>query len=281
MQEPNYVKEVLTSQWNLAFVGLMFLLMVFVNFAGFAALLAAGEIAAVLIAQLEPVKHYIRLRSQIEDKQNLVQRETEIVAALPAGYQTDFQTVARLCCEIEDKWKLQGDKGGNYLLEDLVEKLGNFRFEYARMLQAHFLTANRNLPRLVQNLQAELKQAETNLQTEKSPKVREVMQQNSRIIKQRLQRTTQLSDLVRLLEARLAVVKNSLSLLQDEIFTFADPTNVSDAVDNLLLTLNIDDELKTTYEDVLSVTPEPNQTETTAPDLPQNKQRQTNLRRVK
>ena len=102
-QEPNYVKEVLTSQWNLAFVGLMFLLMVMVNFVGFGALLA------ILIAQLEPVKHYIRLRSQIEDKQNLVQRETEIVADLPVGYQNDFQTVARLCREIEDKWKLQGN----------------------------------------------------------------------------------------------------------------------------------------------------------------------------
>ena len=96
-----------------------------------------------------------------------------------------------------------------------------------------------------------------------------------------LQRTTQMSDLVRLLEARLAVVKNSLSLLQDEVYTVSDPSNMSDAVNNLLLTLDIDEELKSTYEDVLSRSDE----KVPPPNADQqqnlNAQRQSNLRRIK
>jgi hypothetical protein len=286
-QEPNYVKEVLLSQWNLAFIGIMFLLMVIVNFIGFGALLAAGEIAAILIAQMPRVQHYIRLRSQIESQENLQKKEQEIIKSLPPQYQQDFLSVEQLCREIEQKWQMNSDSSNNYLLKDLIGKLGSFRFEYARMLQAYHLTATRDTSGLSVRLERELKSNEAALENEKSPKVREVLNQNIRIIKQRLQRMTQLGDLLRLLGARLSVVKNSLSLLQDEVYTVSSPENVSYAVDNLLLTLNIDDELKATYEDVLSSKTESAATQTAAPlpqqSQPTNKaaQRQTNLRRIK
>ena len=278
--EPNYVKEILLSQWNLGFIGVMFLLMVIVNFIGFGALLLGGEIAALLLAQVPAVQHYLRLRAQIDDKENVQLKEHEIVASLPQNYQSDFETVQRLCDEIEQRWKQQGNTG-NFLMSDLVGKLGTFRFEYARMLQAHQLSANRNVANLTQRLQSELQTNEAALQNEKSPKIREVLSQNVRIIDQRLQRTLQLGELMRLLAARLAVVKNSLSLLHDEVYTIADPENVSSQVDNLLLTLNIDEELKATYEDVLG-----DSSEITIPaqsTLQANAQakRQSNLRRVK
>ena len=248
--EPNYVKEILSSQWNLAFIGVMFLLMVIVNFIGFGALLIGGEILALLIAQVPAVQHYIRLKAQIDDKENSKLKEQEMVLNLPPNYQNDFQSVKQICDEIEERWRTQGNQG-NYLLSDLINKLGAFRFEYARMLQAHSLSANRNVAQLVQRLQSELDQNEAALEREKSPKVSEVLAQNVRIIKQRMQRTMQLGDLMRLLAARLSVVKNSLNLLHDEVFSIADPTSVSSQVDNLLLTLDIDEELKATYEDVL------------------------------
>ena len=279
-QEPNYVKEVLASQWNLAFIGVMFLLMVVVNFVGFGALLAAGEITAILLAQLEPVKHYLRLRSQIVGQANLKEKAQEIAKSLPAQYQQGFVSVESLCNEIEQKWQATG--GDNYLLKDLIGKLGAFRHEYARMLQAHHLTSARDVPHLAAALERELASNEHLLDNEKSPKVREVLAQNVRIIKQRLQRTSQLQDLQRLLEARLAVVRNSLSLLQDEIYTVSDPASMSSAMDNLLLTLNIDDELKATYEDVLRSPAETNAplpAETAMPN--RQAQRQSNLRRVK
>lgn len=280
--EPNYVKEVLSSQWNLAFVGIMFLLMIVVNFIGFGALLLGGEVLAILLAQMPAVQHYIRLRAQINDKQNAQLREQEIVNSLPMQYHNDFQSVKQICDQIEQRWKMQGNQG-NYLLSDLINKLGAFRFEYARMLQAHSLSSSRNVVDLTRRLQDELKQNEIALEREKSPKVREVLAQNVRIIKQRLQRTLQLSDLIRLLAARLSVVKNSLNLLYDEVDTIADPTSVSSQVDNLLLTLNIDEELKATYEDVLgdnreAPVPLPNQQQTNAQDAAR---RQSNIRRVK
>jgi hypothetical protein len=286
-QEPNYVKEVLSSQWNLAFIGVMFLLMVIVNFIGFAALLAAGEIAAILIAQMPQVQHYMRLRSQIRNQENLQEKEQEIIKSLPPQYQQDFVTVEQLCSEIEQKWQMNSDSSNNYLLKDLIGKLGSFRFEYARMLQAYYLTASRDTSGLAVRLQRELQSNEAALENEKSPKIREVLGQNVRIIKQRMQRMAQLGDLLRLLGARLSVVKNSLSLLQDEVYTVSNPENVSSAVDNLLLTLNIDDELRATYEDVLSSKNE-TATERQAVPLPQQPeqanqkaQRQTNLRRIK
>ncbi len=282
-QEPNYVKEVLSSQWNLAFIGVMFLLMVIVNFIGFGALLLAGEVGALLLAQHPLVQRWIKFRSQIEGQENLAKKEKELVAGLPPNYQQDFATVEKLCQEIQQKWQSDATLASdNYLLKDLIDKLGSFRYEYARMLQAYYTTANRDIGGLTTRLQRELQSNETALENEKSPKVRDVLAQNVRIIKQRLQRTLQLSDLLRLLSARLSVVKNSLSLLQDEIFTVSNPENVSSAVDNLLLTLNIDDELKATYEDVLSSkteVPAPLAAEQQPPNVQQK--RQTNLRRVK
>lgn len=282
-QEPNYVKEVLSSQWNLAFIGMMFLLMVIVNFIGFGALLVAGEVAAVLIAQHPLVQHWIKFRSQIAGQENLAKKEKELVLGLPPNYQQDFATVEQLCQEIQQKWQSDATLASdNYLLKDLIDKLGSFRYEYARMLQAYYTTANRDIGGLTTRLQRELQSNETALENEKSPKVRDVLAQNVRIIKQRLQRTSQLNDLLRLLSARLSVVKNSLSLLQDEIFTVSNPENVSSAVDNLLLTLNIDDELKATYEDVLSSkaeAPNPLAAAQQPPNVQQK--RQTNLRRVK
>jgi hypothetical protein len=278
--EPNYVKEVLSSQWNLGFIGIMFLLMVIVNFVGFGALLLGGEIAALLLAQVPAVQHYLRLRAQIDDKENIKLKEHEIVEGLPQPYQTDFESVQKLCNEIEQRWKMQGNSG-NFLMSDLVGKLGTFRFEYARMLQAHHLSANRNVANLTQRLQSELQTNEAALQNEKSPKIREVLSQNVRIIKQRLQRTLQLSDLLRLLAARLSVVKNSLNLLHDEVYTVADPENVSSQVDNLLLTLNIDEELKATYEDVLGDSSEVPPVPQISPTANQQAKRQSNLRRVK
>ena len=282
-QEPNYVKEVLSSQWNLAFIGVMFLLMVIVNFTGFGALLLAGEVGALLLAQHPLVQRWIKFRSQIEGQENLAKKEKELVSGLPPNYQQDFATVEQLCQEIQQKWRSDATLASdNYLLKDLIDKLGSFRYEYARMLQAYYTTANRDINGLTTRLQRELQNNETALENEKSPKVRDVLAQNVRIIKQRLQRTLQLSDLLRLLSARLSVVKNSLSLLQDEIFTVSNPENVSSAVDNLLLTLNIDDELKATYEDVLSSkteVPAPLAAEQSPPNVQQK--RQTNLRRVK
>ena len=62
----------------------------------------------------------------------------------------------------------------------------------------------------------------------------------------------------------------------------SDPESMSSAVNNLILTLNIDDELKATYEDVLG---DKGGMKTPLPAVPEqpntNAQRQTNLRRVK
>lgn len=279
--EPNYVKKVLSSQWNLGFVGIMVFLMLVINFFGFGALLLAGEIFAIVLAQIPAVQQYYRLREQIEGQENLVEQSREIAQKLPPQYSQDYRSVEQICDDIERKFQ-NSDASNNFLLRDLITKLGSFRYEYARMLNAHFLSSTRDVNLLTTRLQKELQNNVNLLQAEKNAKVQEALKQNARILKQRLTRALQMSDLQRLLEARLAVVKNSLNLLHDEVTTTGNPEDMSSAVNNLLLTLNIDEELKATYEDVLNddefEIPLPNQEQQN-----QNlqRQRQGNLRRVK
>ena len=280
-QEPNYVKEVLTSQWNLGFVGIMCFLMLVINFVGFGALLLAGQIFAIILAQIEPLQRYYRLKQQIDGQEDLAQSSRELASKLPPQYSQDFLGVEQICNEIEQKFQ-DSEASDNFLLKDLITKLGSFRFEYARMLNAHFLTSTKDVKRLTNSLQTELQNNINLLQAEKNAKVQEALKQNARILKQRLTRALQMSDLQRLLEARLAVVKNSLNLLHDEVTTTGSPEDMSSAVNNLLLTLNIDEELKATYEDILNddefEIPFPNQQLSNA-NL--QRQKQSNLRRVK
>lgn len=262
-------------------MGIMLFLMLVINFIGFGALLLAGEVFAIILAQIPAVQQYYRLKQQIEGQENLAEKSREIAQKLPPQYSQDFLSVEQICNDIEHKFQ-GSDASDNFLLKELITKLGSFRYEYARMLNAHFLTSTKDVTRLTNRLQGELQNNVNLLQAEKNAKVQEALKQNARILKQRLTRALQMGDLQRLLEARLAVVKNSLNLLHDEVTTTGSPEDMSSAVNNLLLTLNIDEELKATYEDVLSdedfELPLANQ-QTNNPNL--QRQRQGNLRRIK
>ena len=254
--EINYTKEVLSSNLNLIFTGVMvFLMLVFTNF-GFLPLLAAGEIAALFIAQMPRVQRIIRSRLNKDKKIEIEDVENSIVKALPPNYQSDFASVKRLCEEIERRTNEVsndlGGKGNNMLLSGIVEKLSAFRFDYARMLRAHHLLSNRNYRNITTGLESEIKRTEMAIEREESQQVKNALAQNLHILKQRLARVSKLDELVRLLEVRLQVVRNSLSLIQDEVYTFTDVSSISGLVDNLLTNLSLSDEFRTAYEDVLN-----------------------------
>jgi hypothetical protein len=250
-EEINYVKEVFKSDLNLAFVGVMAFLMIVVNFLGFLPLLIAGEIAAIFIAQNTRIQRIIRARKNKDQKMEVEDSEKTIVLSLPMNYQQDFHTVRSLCEEIEKRSGELGDAGSNIMLSGIVEKLSAFRIEYAKMLRAHHLLSSRNYRNLQTMLGNEISKAEKALEREQSAQVRQALTQNLSILKKRLARIQKLDELVRLLEARLAVVRNSLSLIQDEVYTFTNVAGISDLVDNLLDNLSISDEFRSAYEDVL------------------------------
>lgn len=250
-EEINYVKEVFKSDLNLGFVGVMAFLMMVINFPGFLALLAAGEIGALFIAQDSRVQRIIRSRKNKDQKLETEDSEKSIVAALPVSYQNDFLSVRNLCDEIERRSsELEGEES-NALLSGVTEKLSAFRFEYARMLRAHHLLSTRNYRNLQNMLSSEIARAEKAVEKEGSEQVRQALFQNLNILKKRLAKIANLDELVRLLEARLQVIRNSLSLIQDEVYTFTNVAGISDLVDNLLTNLSISDEFRSTYEDVL------------------------------
>jgi hypothetical protein len=138
------------------------------------------------------------------------------------------------------------------MTEGLVDKLSSFRLEYVKMLRAHFLLANRNYKEMQRRIEGECKRAEEAIEAEQSPQVRATMGQNLKILRQRSAKLRQLDELVRLIEARLQVVRNSLQLIQDEVYSLTNVRGISDMVDNLLVNLELSDEFRTYYDDVLS-----------------------------
>jgi hypothetical protein len=250
-EEINYVKEVMKSNPNMIYIGVMAFLMMVVNFWGFLPLLVAGEIGALFIAQNSRVQRIIRARKNKDQALEAQDTEKAIVMSLPANYQNDFHSVRRLCEEIEKRSSEMNDPGGNAMLAGVIERLSSFRFEYARMLRAHHMLSTRNYRNLQNMLSNEISRAEKSVEKEESAQVKHALTQNLSILKKRLARIQKLDELVRLLEARLQVVRNSLSLIQDEVYTFTNVAGISDLVNNLLDNLTISDEFRTAYEDVL------------------------------
>ena len=248
----NYAKAVLGSQWNLAFIGVMIFLMLVFNFWGFLALLTAGQLAALFLAQTSLIQRLIRVGRYKDQKEESAEAEQLIVQALPESYQPQYESVRRLCEEIERRSGELGTSSTNALLSAVVEKLSAFRFEYARMLRAHHLLSTRNYRNIQSGLANEIAHVEQAVEAEQAVSVRTALNQNLNILRQRLTRIRKLQELVRLLEARLQIVRNSLSLIQDEVYTFTDVAGISGLVDNLLTNLSVSDEFRADYEDVLS-----------------------------
>jgi hypothetical protein len=251
-EEINYTKEMLASDWNLGFIGVMAFLMLVVNFWGFLPLLLAGEIGALFIAQHPRVQRIIRARKNKDKLLEMVSAEDQIVNTLPAGYQDDFRALRSLCEEIERRAGELGDSSANTLLSGVVAKLAAFRIDYARMLQAHHLLSQRNYRNIETQLSRDITQAQQAVGREEATQVRHALAQNLHVLQQRLARVRKLAELVRLLEVRLQVVSNSLRLVQDEVYTFTDVSSISGLVDSLLTNLSISDEFRSTYEDVLN-----------------------------
>src|SRR5215207_3192015 len=89
----NFVKEVLKSEWNLGFLGVMAFLMLVVNFWAFLPLLVAGQLGAALIAQMPIVQRYIKMKKVWQKKESDEEAEKRLVLALPSNHQADFHTV--------------------------------------------------------------------------------------------------------------------------------------------------------------------------------------------
>jgi hypothetical protein len=251
-EEINYTKEILASNPNLAFIGVMFFLMLVINFWGFLPLLLAGEIGALFVAQHPRVQRIIRARKNKDRRIEFEEAETSIVKSLPGGYQNEYHSLRRLCDEIERRSNELGEASASGLLSGVIEKLSAFRHDYARMLRAHHLLSTRNYRDIEIGLSGEISRVEKEVARESSPQVRHALDQNLNVLKQRLGRVRKLDELVRLLEARLQVIRNSLGLIQDEVYTFTDVAGISGLVDNLLTNLRLSEEFRTAYEDVLS-----------------------------
>jgi len=245
------LKRIYQSLPNLVFIAVM----IFVSLAfspAYLFLMFGGELGLLLISGTAPVQRFLQGRAEQERRQEQQRREGEILAALPNNYKADFGALDELCREIEKRaGEAEPDSGAGALMKGIVDKLSGFRFEYLRMLRAHFLLANRNYEEIQHDLREQSKRIEARTQAESSQSVKQALQQNLTLLSQRLAKVKQLEELVRLIEARLQVVNSSLQLIRDEVDSMTDIRGISTAVDDLLVHLELNDELRTYYDETL------------------------------
>lgn len=252
LPEFNHVKTLYQSFPNLLFVALMLLFSLVIHPA-FLFLLFAGELSVLMIAQTKMVSRWLRARAGRERRQEQDRAEDQILAGLGDSYKTDFQTIRQLSRDIE-RHTLEVEKGRSArpLLEGVVEKLSSFRFEYLRMLRAHCLLADRDYKQMRQWLDQESRRVENAISDEPSAQVRAALEQNLKVLRQRSTKVKQLDELVRVIEARLEVVRHSLQLIQDDVYSITDVRGIHSVVDELLINLEVNDEFRSYYNDALS-----------------------------
>jgi hypothetical protein len=247
-----YLKALYGSNANLVFIGAMLFLSLVISPA-MLFFLVAGQLGLLMAGQIGFVQKMLQAGFQREAKLAQQQKENQLAMALPASYQSDFQSLKGLCQEIERRAsEQQADKTAMLTVGGLIEKLENFRFEYVQMLRAHSMLANRNYKQLQSAVEKEIKKAEQSLCNEESGQVRVAIEQNLKILRQRLNKTKQLEDLVRLIEARLQVVRNSLQLVQDELYSMTSVRGISEMVDSLLVNMELSDEFRSSYNELLA-----------------------------
>lgn len=251
-RQTNYVKMLFQSNTNLVFVGIMlFSAMVFNS--GFLFLLVAGELGLLMLSQVEAVQKYLRKKADEAWQKEQAFLEEQIIAGLGDNYKNDFYRLKQLCGEIERRAAEVGqDKASLIMVDDLSGKLSSFRYEYVKMLRAHFILSTKNFKSIKSRVDDDIRRLENSINNEESPQVRATLSQNLKILQQRSSKLVQLGDLVRLLEARLQVIRNSLQLIQDEVYSLTNVRGISDMVSGLLTNLELSEEFRSYYDDVLS-----------------------------
>ncbi|MFY9226442.1 MAG: hypothetical protein WAQ98_27440 [Blastocatellia bacterium] len=251
-RDVNYLKMLFQSNTNLAFIGVMVFATLVFN-SGFLFLLVAGELGLVMLSQLAITQKYLAKKAELLWQQEQERLELQIIAGLGENYKNDFYRMKQLCGEIERRAaEVQTDKTAMFAMDNLSGKLVAFRSEYVKMLRAHYLLSTRNFKSMKNKVDEELRRLEKTISNEESAQVRATLAQNLKILQQRSTKLIQLADLVRLLEARLQVIRNSLQLIQDEVYSLTNVRGISEMVDGLLTNLELSDEFRSYYDDVLS-----------------------------
>jgi hypothetical protein len=235
---------------NLIFIGVTAFLSLALHPA-FLFILLAGELGLLMFANTPFMQNILRAHIERERKRDQEKTENQILAALPQTYNTDFSTLKSLCADIESRTRELGSD--QPLMEGILEKLYSLRLEYVRMLRGHFLLSNRNYSAIEKQLDKERERLEKAVSVEQSEQVRLTIDQHLQILRQRLAKARQLREVVRLIEARLQVVGDSLQLIQDEVYSMTDVRGISNVVDDLLVKLEMNEEFRAYYNDVLNV----------------------------
>jgi hypothetical protein len=135
-------------------------------------------------------------------------------------------------------------------MEDVLEKVGEFRFRYAQMLQLHESLSSDQASTNINDMVELVRDAERAVNTETNSRVKGSLQSNLIILKKRLTRAKTIGVRIRELEAQLSLAKNSLGLLYDEVRSANSlGDNISAMADNLVANLEISESLRDELEE--------------------------------
>jgi hypothetical protein len=231
MREINYIKEAFKHNWNLyAVATIVFLMLAFGGFWGWVYLLAALEAGVFLFANTESGKRFLAATTQRQTEGELLEAEDEIYSNLDSDHRYHLDNIRSLCKKITKRSQTQS----------LVERLSEFRYRFAQLLQEHYYLESNNFSRAtLKTLEEDIAKYTKALQNETSSGLRSSLQTNINLMKARLAKINRTGERKKELEMHLEVVKNSLELIYQDTIS-ASNTDILSMVDSLVSNVELE-----------------------------------------
>jgi hypothetical protein len=226
MREINYIKAAFTNNYNYYIIAaVIFLMLAIGGFWGWLYLLAAIETGVFLFANTEMGKRYLYITNYKQSEGEMLESEQEIYSSLDSDHRYYLDKVRKLCQQITKR----------STSNSLLERLSEFRYKYAVLLDEHYQLENSQPTKsTIKELENEIESHKRSLQSETSGRLRSVIQTNIDILVTRLHKLKQTGDRKKELEMHLEIVKNSLELILEDAISAKNDDDVLTMVDSLV-----------------------------------------------
>ena len=231
MREINYITTAFKHNWNLYLVAaIVFLMLAFGGFWGWVYLLAAVEAGVFLFANTDTGKRFLAATNHKETEGELLEAEGEIYDNLDSDHRFHLDNIRNLCKKITKRSQSSS----------LLERLTDFRFKFAQLLQEHYYLESNTFSRsTLKQLEEDITRDTKALQSATSSGLRAGLQTNINLMTARLRKISRTGERKKELEMHLEIVKNSLELIyQDAISATND--DVLSMVDSLVANVELE-----------------------------------------
>lgn len=231
MRETNYIKMAFTHNYNYYMVAvIVFLMLALGGIWGWVYLLAAIETGVFLFANTNSGKRFLAATSYKQTEGELLEAEDEIYSSLDKEHRYHLDNIRGLCSKITKRSRTS----------NLLERLTEFRYKFAQLLQEHYYLESNTFSRsTVKQLEDDIARDTKALQSASSSGLRAGLQTNINLMSARLKKINRTGERRKELEMHLEIVKNSLELIyQDAVSATND--DVLSMVDSLVANVELE-----------------------------------------